>query len=272
MYKIPMNLQMYAEGGEGPDIADPVSEEPAEVVDFVDPEGDTGEKDPEPAEPGVDENAIYAQARRTAEKQMNAMNARVMSRFGSMTNPETGQPIKTVADYFEALDAQERVNTRHEIEQRGVDPALIDQIINQNPVIQQAQQVLHENSLREGEAELNRQIQQISAFDPTVKSLEDIAKMPTFAAFDSYVRNGLSLPDAYRLANFEALTQRDAAASRQAAINAAKGKSPLSPMGGGADGQTAQLVDIPQEAIEVWKAAYPDLSYKELREKYNRSL
>ena len=111
MYKIPMNLQMYAEGGEGPDIADPVSEELAEVVDFVDPEGDKGEKDPEPADPGIDENAIYAEARRTAEKQMNAMNARVMSRFAGMTNPETGQPIKTVADYFEALDAQERVNT-----------------------------------------------------------------------------------------------------------------------------------------------------------------
>ena len=112
----------------------------------------------------------------------------------------------------------------------------------------------------------------ISEFYPEVQSLADISKMDTFPAFDAYVRNGLSLVDAFKLANFETMSQRTAAATKQAAINAAKGKSHLSPVGVGADGQTTQLVDIPQEARGVWEVAFPELSYKELKEKYNRSL
>ena len=39
----------------------------------------------------------------------------------------------------------------------------------------QAQQIIQENALREGEAELDRQIGEITKMDPTIKSLEDIS-------------------------------------------------------------------------------------------------
>ena len=265
---IPMKLQMFAEGAEDPEIADPVSEEPAEVID---PDDSEGENDPGPATPEIDENAIYAQARRVAERRMNTINDKVVKRFGGMTNPETGQPIRSADDYFEALEAQERVNARKEIEERGVDPNLLDRLISQNPVIMQAQQIMQENALREGEAELDRQIGEITKMDPTIKSLEDISKMPTFQVFDAFVRRGLSLTEAYRLANFDSLMQRDAAATRQATINAAKGKNHLTPLGG-VNGPQEQLVEIPQNERELWETAYPGVPYKELREKYNRSL
>ena len=221
--------------------------------------------------PEIDENAIYAQARRVAERRMNTINDKVVKRFGGMTNPETGQPIRSADDYFEALEAQERVNARKEIEERGVDPNLLDRLISQNPVIMQAQQIMQENALREGEAELDRQIGEITKMDPTIKSLEDISKMPTFQVFDAFVRRGLSLTEAYRLANFDSLMQRDAAATRQATINAAKGKNHLAPLGG-VNGPQEQLVEIPQNERELWETAYPGVPYKELREKYNRSL
>ncbi len=105
----------------------------------------------------------------------------------------------------------------------------------------------------------------------TIKSLEDISKMPTFQVFDAFVRRGLSLTEAYRLANFDSLMQRDAAATRQATINAAKGKNHLAPLGG-VNGPQEQLVEIPQNERELWETAYPGVPYKELREKYNRSL
>lgn len=280
MSRFPLNLQLFAGGENEPEPADPVTG--AELIDEPEPTetpdddpgegGDGGENEPAPAAPAIDQNAIYAQARRAADRRMNELDSRVASRFGNMRNPETGQPIRTTQDYFDALDAQERMNARREVQRRGVDPGLIDRMIANNPVIRQAQQVIRDNTLRQGELELENQIQQISSFDPSVKSLDDIVKMPTFPVFDAYVRQGLSITDAYRLANFDSLAQRDAAANRQAAINSVRGKSHLAPIGGVAGEAGKQLVDIPQNERYLWEEAYPELSYKELKEKYNKTL
>ena len=280
MSRFPLNLQLFAGGENEPEPADPVTgtelidePEPAETPDDDPGEGgEGGENEPAPAAPAIDQNAIYAQARRAADRRMNELDSRVASRFGNMRNPETGQPIRTTQDYFDALDAQERMNARREVQRRGVDPGLIDRMIANNPVIRQAQQVIRDNTLRQGEMELENQIQQISSFDPSVKSLDDIVKMPTFPVFDAYVRQGLSITDAYRLANFDSLAQRDAAANRQAAINSVRGKSHLAPIGGVAGEAGKQLVDIPQNERYLWEEAYPELSYKELKEKYNKTL
>ena len=280
MSRFPLNLQLFAGGENEPEPADPVTgtelidePEPTETPDDDPGEGgDGGENEPAPAAPAIDQNAIYAQARRAADRRMNELDSRVASRFGNMRNPETGQPIRTTQDYFDALDAQERMNARREVQRRGVDPGLIDRMIANNPVIRQAQQVIRDNTLRQGELELENQIQQISSFDPSVKSLDDIVKMPTFPVFDAYVRQGLSITDAYRLANFDSLAQRDAAANRQAAINSVRGKSHLAPIGGVAGEAGKQLVDIPQNERYLWEEAYPELSYKELKEKYNKTL
>lgn len=280
MSRFPLNLQLFAGGENEPEPADPVTgtelidePEPTETPDDDPGEGgEGGENEPAPAAPAIDQNAIYAQARRAADRRMNELDSRVASRFGNMRNPETGQPIRTTQDYFDALDAQERMNARREVQRRGVDPGLIDRMIANNPVIRQAQQVIRDNTLRQGEMELENQIQQISSFDPSVKSLDDIVKMPTFPVFDAYVRQGLSITDAYRLANFDSLAQRDAAANRQAAINSVRGKSHLAPIGGVAGEAGKQLVDIPQNERYLWEEAYPELSYKELKEKYNKTL
>ena len=267
----PMNLQIFAESVETPEPAEPVSEElGAEVVDT--PEETEGEEVQEPAAPAVDENAIYAAARRSAERDMNGLNGRVLSRFGNMKNPETGKPIRTANDYFDALEAQERVNARQQMQEHGVNPELLAQLIANDPTIRQAKEVLRENNLLEGEREIDEQVRKISEIDPNLKSLDDIYKMDTFQTFDNYVRNhGLSLVEAFYLANKDSLSQKDVAATKQAAINAAKGKSHMTPVGGGAPSADTE-VDIPVEERSIWEAAYPDLSYKELKAKYNKSL
>jgi hypothetical protein len=78
----------------------------------------------------------------------------------------------------------------------------------------------------------------------------------------------MSLTEAFKLANFDALMKRGSAASKQAAINAAKGKEHMTPIGGTAapDG----LAEIPREELSRWKEFFPNATAKELREKYNR--
>ncbi len=102
----------------------------------------------------------------------------------------------------------------------------------QNPVVQQAMQLVQRARRSEGERVLNSQIRRISELDPTVKTLADIAGMDTFPQFDALVRSGVPLDVAYKAVNFERLARGQAAAARQAAINAARGKGHLAPAGG----------------------------------------
>ena len=264
--KIPMNLQIFA-GEEVSEPAEPTLDEVESVV--VDEAVSTaGEEVQEPAAPANDENARYAAARREAEGRVNRMNQRVVERFGEFKNPITGKPITTVDDYFDALDAQEQLNIRQQMQEKGVDPALLDQAIRNNPLMKQAENAIREINLQRGNQELDRQIREISTMYPEVKNLSDIAKMDTFPIFDSYVKNGMNLTDAFKLANFDSLMQKGNAASKQAAINAAKGKSHLTPVGGATapDG----LAEIPREELSRWKEFFPNATAKELREKYNR--
>ena len=91
MSRFPLNLQLFAGGENEPDPADPVTgtdlidePEPAETPDDDPGEGgEGGENEPAPAAPAIDQNAIYAQARRAADRRMNELDSRVASRFGN---------------------------------------------------------------------------------------------------------------------------------------------------------------------------------------------
>lgn len=272
--EIPMNLQMFA-GEEVPEVADPVLE--TEGAGNEDPEGmeGGGGNDPGVADPVVDQNAAFAAARRRAEQHYNQeianRDAEYARRFGHLKNPETGQPIRNERDYFAALDAQERLNTQEQLRSQGVDPSVLERIIQNNPTIRQAEQVLRQATIEKGNQMLEDQIKEISGFYPEVKSLEDISKMETFRTFDRYVRSGMNLVDAFKLANYDSLVGRGAAASRQAAINSAKSTGHLIPVDGGANGPEGE-VDIPKNELGLWQDIYPGLSYKELKAKYNRTL
>ena len=106
------------------------------------------------------------------------------------------------------------------------------QAAEQAPVVQRAMQLVQQAQRSEGERVLNSQIRRISELDPAVKTLADIAGMDTFPQFDALVRSGVPLDVAYKAVNFERLARGKAAAARQAAINAARGKGHLAPAGG----------------------------------------
>ena len=106
------------------------------------------------------------------------------------------------------------------------------QAAEQAPVVQRAMQLVQRAQRSEGERVLNSQIRRISELDPAVKTLADIAGMDTFPQFDALVRSGVPLDVAYKAVNFERLARGKAAAARQAAINAARGKGHLAPAGG----------------------------------------
>ena len=116
-------------------------------------DADSHEDESEEADPAsqqsAEENAKYAAMRRKAEAEAEKkyaskqaeLDRQFASMFGQYTNPETGEPIRTARDYFNAMQAQQNQQTRSQLEQAGIDPNLIDNAVRNNPAVQYANAV-----------------------------------------------------------------------------------------------------------------------------------
>ena len=253
--------------------------EPAEQTEVSEPEvnteGNESEPEVETQEPELDRNAIYADARRKAEAEAkhkyDAIDAQFAEKFKDYKNPETGQPIKSAKDYFEAIAAQERVATKRTLTEKGIDPSIIEKAVNNSPALQAANRIIEEQRRKDVEIYLNDQVKAVSKIDPSIKSVEDIEKSDRYPEVLKYVNeNRLSIVDAYKLVYADRLTQSKTEAVKQQAINNVKSQQHLKSTDGGAT--TDGLVPIPERELAQWQAFYPEKSSKELRELYNKYL
>jgi hypothetical protein len=192
--------------------------------------------------------------------------------FGTYKDPVTGKAISSAEEYLNAIQAQERKQMESKLKAAGVDTDILNRAIEANPVVQQARQVMLQNQ----QAEVNRMMEEdfknIMSFDHSVQSTEDITKQDNFMDVIQYVQNhpGMRMSEAYKIVNFDRLMNGKAAASSQAAINQAKGKSHL----GNAPAAAAEDkdVEVPASEIARWKAFFDEDSPKKLKERYNRYL
>lgn len=269
------NLQFFAEEGTGAEVATPA--ELSETVDEgVNTEATEGNESPEGAQTspeennGVDMNAIYAQVRRKVEaetrRKQEARDAMVAQRYKDYVNPETGKPILTESDYWEAMEAQDRVNAKKELEDKGIDPKAIEQIINNSPRMKEAERMLADYHRREVEQLIEKDIAELNTFDPNITSFDTIP----LEVRQHAQANNISLVLAYKDLNFGKVTQQKESAIRQTTINQLSGKAHLAPANGvvAAD----NLVDIPANEYDTWQRGFPNLSALELKKKYNSFL
>lgn len=272
--RIPLNLQFFAEdegevSANTPEVAEPEVTETAGTDETgVAGDADVQTEEKPPQSPEV--NAQYAAARRQAEQQIKARDEKFATRFGHIINPVTGRPIQSEKDYFEALDAQEETARRQQLESQGIDTKLLDELIANNPTVRQAQFVMEQSKQQEEIRQFEADLKAVHALDSTVNTIEDLLNMPNSREVLDMVGKGYSLPDAFKLANWDRLTQQSAQASKQAAINALKSKSHMTPTDGVS--ATSTDVDIPQSELAGWKNMFPHASEKELKAKYNKAL
>ena len=279
-------LIYLSEDGDGGAVSENTQEVAAPEEDSVDESEDTevSESEEDEAEPATqqspEENAVYANMRRKAEADARkafearekALNERFSAMFGSYKDPVTGKAISSAEEYLNAIQAQERKQMESKLKAAGVDTDILNRAIEANPVVQQARQVMLQNQ----QAEVNRMMEEdfksIMSFDHSVQSTEDITKQDNFMEVIQYVQNhpGMRMSEAYKIVNFDRLMNGKAAASSQAAINQAKGKSHL----GNAPAAAAEDkdVEVPASEIARWKAFFDEDSPKKLKERYNRYL
>ena len=286
--KLAMNLQFFADGddvsGENSEVAELETTEETSIDTDVETEGslepdieqtETAEQ-AEETERNKEKDRIFAEARRIAEKkakedfekQQAKIDSEYAEKFKGITNPETGKPILSARDYIEAVEADKRVKVKADMENAGLDPSILEQLIAENPLVKQAQEFMTKVQQEKAEQELQADIKEISKFDSTIKSKDDLVKLENFEDIVKLVEKGNSLVEAYKLANFDKLVSKKQSAAEQAAINQAKSKSHLQKTGGVAD--TSNLLEIPEKDMLEWKKIYPNLSASQLKEKYNK--
>ena len=216
-------------------------------------------------------NAQYAAIRRKAEEDaQKRINGEFKRLFGNVVSPVTGKNIETYEDYLQAVSYQQREAQNQMLAEKGIDPAFIEQIINNSPAMIQAQQILEERNRAEVQRRLDEDLKVVSQMSPDIKSIKDIENHSSYPVVLQYVEKGLSLPEAFKLANYDSLSNKSTEAAKQAAINQAKSKGHLettNSVSGSSD-----LVDIPDSEISIWRDYYPGLSDAELKKKYNRTI
>lgn len=274
-----MNLQFFAEDAD--DYSEDVGaneQDPAELADEVD--------DAEQSDEGVNEevtdpqfdtdraNAAFASMRReleAARRQQAEIDSLYARQYGGYANPETGQPITSARDYFEAMAAQERMQVRAQLQENNIDPTVIDSMIANSPAVREARAVTAElNSIRASQM-MNDDFKKVLSLDTTMSSEDDIVNDPSYDTVVGYVQShpGVRFDEAYKLINFDRLANSKGTAAKQAAINEIKGKNHLST--GAAVNINSTAEDIPESLLETYKESFPGRSLKELKALYNKA-
>lgn len=277
---MPLNLQFFGEeevdtSVNTQEVAEPEDTEVSEVEEESTEPTEVEESTPETEVQTAEENARYAAARRRAEQEIKNRDAEFARRFKDYQNPITHKPILSERDYFEALDAQETLKRNEELRSKGVDPQMFEEMVSRqvanNPAVLQAQEVMTAFQHAQAQSTMENDLKAIQKLNPDIKSADDLVKDPSFGAVLGYFNNGLPMPEAYKLANFDKLLANNNASAKQKAINNMKGTQHLNPTDGLSSGEGGG-VDIPADELNAWKKAFPEASMKELKEKYNRSL
>jgi len=269
-----LDLQFFAEGEEGAEVseaAETTQEETTETDEVETGETEAGNAEPEPQ--SAEDNARYAAIRRKAEEdvrrryenELGGLNQQIAAMCRGITHPTTGQPITNVRDYIEALSIQQRQANEAELQEKGIDPSMIDRMIESNPVVMQAQQVLQSAQEAQAGAALQRDMAELTKIDPSIKDINDLAALPTFPQMLDYIAKypGVTVVDAYKIFNYGA--QQNVA--RQQAINQMRGKDHLSTQTNGV-AQADDYVEVPAEIMSRWKES--GKTEKQIRELYKK--
>lgn len=274
------DVEEVAEEAAGEDTQEGTSEETGESTPEETAEeggGEESEGNPDGEKQSGEENAAFAAARRKAEAQRDAAIAKARQdakkdldefiRQAGVMNPYTKAPIQSKEEWDEYRRRRERENREELIRKTGMNDAEFQNFVESLPEVQEAKAAQREAQEAKANARMKEQMETIRGMNPAIQDIKDLAEMETYPKLYELVQKGYDLSDAYRLANFEALTQTTAAATRQAAMNTMQGKKHL----GKTQGRGTGGESVPADVREMYRALNPDATEAEIRAHYNRS-
>ncbi len=221
------------------------------------------------------DKAVQAAIEKNDQKHSAEMEA--FFRRANLKNTITGEPITDMAGFDKWNSEFSAAKLAQDLKAGRLTPEALQAAITQNPVLQQAQRIIAqqaedkqnaERQLQEQQAKaaLNDEIAKISKQDPSIQTVEDLMETENYDQIYGMVKNGYKLSDAYKLVNFDKLTQKAAAASRQQVRNQALGKSHMTQT----QARGAGAVEVPRDVKQLYLELNPNATDAEIRANYAR--
>lgn len=277
------------------DEAEPAEEEPATeetVVEeteidtaeetVVDEEGEPSGGDPteETAEEPAEKQGGFTaemQAAIDAEAQKR-VDAAIARQFAGMTNPFTGQPIRTERDLIAYKEAYEAAEQRRKFEEAGVDEKMLNDFVNNHPAIQRANRVILEQQQTEANAFMAKEFQALQEEFPDcgLTEVADLLKTEEGKkALNIWKTNkDVSMADAYAMTHraqirqrAEEARQKETEAMKQGMRNQMNSKNHLTQTKGTSGGGD----EIPADALEGLQMFFPGKSHAEYVAMYKKN-
>ena len=271
------------QGGGSPGAQEPPEGDPAGAPGQEDPTGAPG-GDPAAGQGGGSPAEQEELQRVRGVANQEAIDRAYAEAFAGKTNPFTGLPIRSQADYqayITRYEEEQRKNRLAELQKAGITPEAIEAIVSEHPTVKAAQ-IAIEQAEREKQAAVaaegrrwyESQIAGINALDPEdkVKDLNDLQSRDPegFKGMLEKVSRGMSLVEAYKLSHFDELMGRRTSAAKQAALNRAAGKEHLQAIGGQAG--AGQSVEVPADVRAMYLSMDPDMTEEEIRKDYQKRM
>lgn len=274
------------EGEKEQEIAEPASEE-AEQAEESELQGEEAEA-AENGKQTKERNAAFAAARRKAEAERDAAIEkakadakaeadRAITEFlqeSGILNPYTKQPIKSKAEWDTYRERHTQEQQTALLKKSGMSSDEFNGFIANLPEVKAAREVKAQAE-REKEAamqaqaklKVDRQIEEIGKLDPSIKTIQDLTASKNYQAVYEKVKQGYTLTDAFKLANWDALQKSAAQAAAQTARNIGS-KGHMAAHGTRGSG----AAPVPADIMEEYRAFNPGMSDAEITAHYNKYL
>lgn len=274
-------------GAEEQEPAEPANTEPAgeKEQEVAEPAGEVSESEgtnvpeevqdaertnvPQTNVQSDEENAKFAAIRRKAEadakKRMEAEMDKAFAGMG-LTDPYTNKPINTKAEMDAYLERLHSEQIKEVQEKAGMTQEDYQRFVDSLPEVQAGKAAMKQVENLEIQARIDKDLGEIRKINPNIKTMEDVAKLDNFQQLFDMVGRGYSLPDAYKVLNYDSLTSRAVEVAKQQALNSVGNKGhlqPSLPRGQGA-------IPVPVEIAAEYRLFNPDATDAEIQAHYNR--
>lgn len=145
----------------------------------------------------------------------------------------------------------------------GLDPAGLFDLLLDSPLLRQTAALAEEALAARAQKRQEEELRGIAALAPELRTPELLAAAPEYPEMQRLLRQnkGMGTLEAFKLAFFDRLTRRQAAAGRQGAINAARGHQHLAGIGG----QPPDPGEPSEEMIREYRRYDPRWTVAEIR-------
>lgn len=232
-----------------------------------------------------EERAQYAAARRRAEAERDEAIKKAKEdadklvdeafRLSGLTNPYTGEAIRTKAE-FDAYKAQmESDRKKAFMESAGMSEKEYEEMISSLPEVKEAraakaaaEEAGKAAKRAEAEQKIQTELSEIRKYDPSVTDLASLTKTDRYEEVYEYVKKGYGISDAYKLVHLEDIRSAAATGARQNAINATAGKAHMEKT----TQRGAGSQPVPADIKAMYKQLNPEATEAEIQAHYNKHL